>query len=62
MTTDLIAAGDQDGFAALIKAAMPETCGVDIEVPDITLYIRFLSIGVHAANMLTPGATMSGCY
>ncbi|CAA7406341.1 unnamed protein product [Spirodela intermedia] len=43
---DLIAAGDQRGWAALIRAATPETCGAAMERV--------------APRMLTPGARMSG--
>lgn len=34
---DLIAAGLQDGCADFKMAAMAETCGHDIDVPDIML-------------------------
>nr|GMD18097.1 hypothetical protein CDL15_Pgr017166 [Ipomoea batatas] len=55
---------------ALIRAATAETCGQDIEVPDIMLYFttrrsndNFVGddASLHAANMLSPGAVMSGC-
>nr|GMD15013.1 hypothetical protein PanWU01x14_171450 [Ipomoea batatas] len=50
---------------ALIRAATAETCGQDIEVPDIMLYFttrrsndNFVGddASLHAANMLSPGA------
>lgn len=37
MIADLIAAGLQEGWRVLRRPATPETCGHDIEVPDIEL-------------------------
>jgi hypothetical protein len=34
MIADLIIAGLQSGYLALIRPAMPDTCGQDMEVPD----------------------------
>ena len=50
-------------------AASPETCGHAMEVPDLMLnwegFFPFgtpsLSLPIHAARMLTPGAVIS-CY
>ncbi|KAL0917545.1 hypothetical protein M5K25_012611 [Dendrobium thyrsiflorum] len=64
-----MAAGLQSGWAPRRRAATPETCGQDMEVPEIMLYAtllesmsRFvgLAASVHAANMLMPGAITSG--
>lgn len=37
MIADLIAEGLHAGFKDLISAAIPETCGQDMEVPEIRL-------------------------
>lgn len=52
-------------------AAMPATCGQDIEVPESTLNLggslpsgvvsADVSLANHAAIILTPGAEISGC-
>nr|GLL45885.1 subtilisin-like protease SBT1.1 [Ipomoea trifida] len=65
MIADLIAAGDQSGCALLSKAATPDRCGQDIEVPEIMLNVGFESVLFstetgQAAMMFTPGPTMSG--
>lgn len=60
MIADLIAAGDHNGFAALIKAASPLICGQAMEVPDTTLKFVPLAAGDQAAKMFSPGATISG--
>ena len=71
MRADLIAAGDQWGCADLRRATTPDTWGHDIEVPDRKFqFTDRLSIGNevggtlggHAANILIPGAVMSGCF
>lgn len=59
---DLIAAGDQLGCKDLRRAMIPETTGVDIDVPVSSpnpLCALGLS-GLNAASMLTPGAAISG--
>lgn len=70
MRADLMAAGDQFGWADLIRAATPATWGHAIEVPDWKFQLtERLSkddeeggvSGGHAAKMFTPGALMSGC-
>ena len=53
---DLIMAGDQSGWTDLSKATIAETWGHAMDVPDMSSYESRL-----AANMLTPGAAMSGC-
>ncbi|KAF9671940.1 hypothetical protein SADUNF_Sadunf12G0102600 [Salix dunnii] len=54
LVDDLIAAGLHSGCLALSKAAIPLTCGHDMEVPE-----RPKSPD-QAASMFTPGATISG--
>ena len=57
------------GFLDFTMATTPETCGQDIEVPEITLKsgefsgcgVEFVSFPSQAARMFTPGADMSGC-
>lgn len=69
MMADLTAEGVQVGYVDLTVAAIPETCGHDIEVPEITLNgegflpagVSSLSLAIHAARMFTPGAVISGC-
>jgi hypothetical protein len=70
MIADLIAAGLQSRCRVLIRPAMPDTCGHDMDVPDRTLnatrrrsYGRSVGAAapVHAAITLIPGAVMSGC-
>ena len=66
---DLIVEGLHLGFLDLTVAAIPETCGHAMEVPEITLYgggsltpgAPTVSFPIHAARMLTPGAATSGC-
>ena len=66
---DLIAEGLHLRFLDLTVAAIPETCGHAMEVPEITLYrggslpsgASTVSFPIHAARMLTPGAAISGC-
>lgn len=53
---DFIAAGDQFGWIALISAAIPETCGTDIDVPELSVNDFLI-----APKIFTPGATTSGC-
>jgi hypothetical protein len=65
MIADLMAAGDQSGWALFSRAAMPLRCGQDIEVPEIMLNVDFVSVLFstetgHAARMLTPGPIISG--
>ncbi|BAS90591.1 Os04g0573200 [Oryza sativa Japonica Group] len=69
ISADLICAGLQSGWLALISAATPATCGHDMDVPDRMLNpTRRLSLDkldglaspLHAAKMFTPGATTSG--
>ncbi|KAM0935303.1 hypothetical protein DsansV1_C29g0210401 [Dioscorea sansibarensis] len=62
---DLIAAGDQSGWVAFNRAAMPLMCGVAMEVPEAMLkFAPMLGVGPgeigHAARIFTPGAMMSG--
>jgi len=59
---DLIAAGDQLGCRDFKRAIIPETTGVDIDVPERSPN-PFCSSGLSgliAASMLTPGAAISG--
>jgi len=60
---DLKAAGDHSGCKALRSAITPEITGVAIDVPEsIANPPTFkVSLGDVAANILTPGAAMSGC-
>jgi hypothetical protein len=67
MIADLIAAGLQSGWALLRRPTMPEICGHDMDVPDIMLNFRGLSLAsmgctpsLKAARMLSPGAVTSG--
>ena len=62
MSSDFIAAGDQSGCGALSNAAMPVTCGVAMEVPDLKVKPRYDGelLGMVAAKILTPGAATSG--
>jgi len=69
MRADLIAALLHSGCIALRSAAAAATWGQAIEVPEIMLYLtnRLSSYNfdgavapLHAANMFTPGAVMSG--
>ncbi|KAH0918293.1 hypothetical protein HID58_025953 [Brassica napus] len=61
--------GLHEGFSDLRRAAIPETWGHDIEVPDSMLTsggslpcgAAFKSPISHDASMLTPGAAISGC-
>ena len=60
---DLIAAGDQSGWALFSKAAIPLRCGQDIDVPEIMLKGTLLELSIEngqAAKMFTPGPIMSG--
>ncbi|KAH0456454.1 hypothetical protein IEQ34_014361 [Dendrobium chrysotoxum] len=67
MIADLIAAGDHSGLSFFNMAAIPDTCGVAMEVPlaklkveaELPCFLGPTSVG-HAARMLTPGATTSG--
>nr|CAB3456144.1 unnamed protein product [Digitaria exilis] len=63
------AACDHDGCTDLTYAAAPVTCGHDMDVPEMMLYLTLRSstsspdsdaMGDHAARMSTPGALMSG--
>jgi len=59
---DLMAAGDQSRCRALRSAATPEIAGAAIDVPDNIMNPWSLKVVlVVAANMLTPGAAISGC-
>ncbi|KAF2297961.1 hypothetical protein GH714_006773 [Hevea brasiliensis] len=57
------------GFWDLTAAAIPETCGHAMEVPESTLNsggsfpltVSCVSLPIHAAIMSTPGAAISGC-
>ena len=61
MRADLIAIGDQSGWASLRRAARPATCGLDIEVPLYRSKSRpELPGGATAARMSWPGAMRSG--
>src|SRR5690349_851506 len=61
ISADLIAVGDQVGFLLLISAAIPEMCGVAMEVPDSRSKSWPLCPGgATAASTSTPGALMSG--
>lgn len=53
-----------------MRAAMPETWGHDMEVPELKFHFTDRSsngsrvgedFGDHAASTFTPGAVMSGC-
>src|SRR3954464_9097374 len=58
---DLIAIGDQVGCLAFSTAAMPATCGVDIDVPLMNAYSPPAALNaVVAARTVVPGAMMSG--
>ena len=59
---DLTAAGDQLGCRDLRRAMIPETTGVDIDVPvsSPNPSCSLESNGLNAASMLTPGAAISG--
>ena len=72
---DLMAAGDQVGCSCLSSAAMPATCGDDIEVPSysaqasgtgdrvpLTRLARWAAVrsGVTPASTFAPGAVRSG--
>lgn len=70
MIADFTAAGDQSGCSDLIRDTTPETWGQDIEVPDWKFHLterlsRENKVGEvavgHAANIVTPGAVISGC-
>ncbi len=55
----LTSRADQPGWASLTSAAMPETAGAAMEVPDIPLP---LDPDAPSAEMTeTPGAVTSGC-
>lgn len=64
---DLTAAGLQLGCIDLSRAATPEMCGQDIEVPESILKFtdpmadEMATEGDHEAKMFTPGAVISGC-
>src|SRR4051812_29747505 len=55
--TSLTSAGEANGLAWRYSAASPATCGVAIDVPEMTLVADGLPI--HADLMLTPGANRS---
>lgn len=65
---DLIADGLQLGCLDFTVAAIPETCGHAMELPDIILNkgaslpsgATESSFPFHAASMSTPGAAISG--
>lgn len=69
MMADLIAEALHVGFRDLTMAAIPETCGHAMEVPESTLNdggsfpcgASDVSFAIHAASMSTPGAEISGC-
>ena len=60
---DLMAAGDQSGWRALRSATTPEITGAAIDVPDSIMNPPSFKVVlvVVAANMLAPGAAISGC-
>lgn len=60
MIADFTAEGDQVGWTDLIKAAMPVTCGQDMEVPERMLNCIREIAGDHAARIFNPGAATSG--
>ena len=60
MIVDFMAAGDQEGFNDLTKAAIPVTWGQAIEVPERTFDFIPLAAGDQAAKMFSPGAATSG--
>src|SRR5574340_909488 len=61
MSADLIAIGDQLGWACMRRAARPATCGLDMDVPLYRLKSRpALPGGATAARMSWPGAMTSG--
>lgn len=66
-----MAAPVQPGCMALRRADAPPICGQDMEVPDRRLYFttrvsssNFVGedASLHAANILSPGAVISGCW
>jgi hypothetical protein len=70
MIADRIAAALQSGWAALRRTVVAETCGHDMDVPDMMLYFTtrwspssFVEddASLHAAMMFSPGAVTSGC-
>lgn len=69
MSADLMAEGLHVGFCDLTVAAIPETWGHAMEVPEMTLNSGGsfpsraipLSSAIHAARIFTPGAAISGC-
>ena len=60
MIADLIADGDHDGCTALIRAAIPVTCGQAMDVPERMLECSFPIAGDQAARIFSPGAVISG--
>src|SRR3954465_8132127 len=61
ITADLIIIGDQSGCDCFSNAAMPATCGADIDVPLYTLKLSPpLPGGATAATMSWPGGMRSG--
>jgi hypothetical protein len=60
MRADFTADGVQEGCAALIKAAIPVTCGQAMEVPEAMLKCMPFFTGDHAASIFNPGAVTSG--
>jgi hypothetical protein len=60
MIADLIADGDQDGWTALTKVAIPVMCGHDMEVPERMLNCILPATGDQAARIFSPGAATSG--
>ena len=54
-----MADGVQDGCATLIRAAIPVTCGQDMEVPDAVLKCMPFFTGVHAASIFNPEAWLA---
>src|SRR5690349_21645845 len=61
MIADLIIIGVQSGCRSFSRAAMPATCGADIDVPSYMLNDRpRLPGGATAATIAWPGAITSG--
>src|SRR3990170_6129298 len=62
MRADRTSSGENSGYRARSRAAEPAACGLDIEVPLITLYSGGASglVVIQAAKMSTPGAVTSG--
>ena len=52
--------GVRCGWAEIIDAAIPETYGQDMDVPECAMYV--LPVAASSDMMSTPGATRSGLW